>query len=72
MQNSDWILASELAHELGLRPDHVERWSMWTAAGFRPTRITVQTKTGIVRRWAVTTEQAERLRELRASALVLS
>jgi len=71
MQHPDWILVSELAQELGFPPDHVERWSLWTAAGFRPTRITVRGKTGVIRRWAVTTEQAQRLRELSASAIDL-
>jgi len=68
----EWILVTDLAQELGIHADHPERWSIWTAAGFRPTRVTITNKTGVVRRWAVTTEQAERLRELRASALVFN
>lgn len=72
MQHDDWVLARDLALELDIPPDHVERWSIWTAAGFRPTRIAIRGKTGVVRRWAVTTDQAERLRELRASALTLN
>ena len=68
----DWILVVDLAHELCIPASHPERWSLWTAAGFRPTRITVRNTTGVMRRWAVTLEQAERLRELRDSALVLS
>jgi len=70
--DQEWILVSSLADDLGIPPQHPERWSIWTAAGFRPTRIMVSNKTGVVRRWAVTTEQAERLRELRTSALVLN
>jgi len=69
---SEWVLLRDLADELGIHADHVERWSIWTAAGFRPTRLTIRSKTGVIRRWAVTTEQAQRLRKLRASALVLS
>ncbi|HEY1294678.1 MAG TPA: hypothetical protein VGJ60_16495 [Chloroflexota bacterium] len=72
MQNTDWILVTDLAAELGIPPSHPERWSIWTTAGFRPTRITVTNRTGVMHRWAVSTEQAERLRELRASALTLS
>ena len=68
----DWILVVDLAHELGIPSNHPERWSIWTAAGFRSTRIAVLNKTGVSKRWAVTSAQAERLRETRASALRIS
>lgn len=72
MQNTDWVLLKDLAPELGIQDMHVARWGIWTAVSFRPTRIKVKGKTGVLNRWAVTTEQAERLRELCASALVIS
>jgi len=68
----EWILLSELAIDLGLPPDHPPRWSIWNVAGFRPTRVPVRSKTGVVRRWAVTLEQAQRIRELLASAVSIS
>jgi hypothetical protein len=68
----EWVLLKVLADELGIPPGHPDRWSIWTTATFRPTRITVTSKTGVVRRWAVTTEQAQRLRELQASAVAIN
>lgn len=71
--DDDWILVRDIAEDLGISPvDHVERWSIWTAVGFRPTRIPVRSKTGVVKRWAVTVEQAQRLLELHASAVVFN
>jgi len=69
---NDWVLVKDLARELDIPPDHPERWSIWTAVGFRPTRVPTRSKTGVVRRWVVTIEQAQRLRELHASALAIT
>ena len=67
-----WVLLRDLAAELDIPADHPERWAMWRAAGFRPTRVPTRSKTGVIQRWAVTTEQAQRLREIHASAIVLN
>jgi hypothetical protein len=70
--NEDWILLTDLAEELDISLDHPERSSIWTVAGFRPTRVIARSKTGLVRRWVVTVEQAQRVRELVAGAVTLS
>jgi hypothetical protein len=69
---TNWILLKDLAPELGLRDDHPDRWNVWGALGFRPSLINVKGKTGLVKRWAVTPEQAQRLRKLLASAAHIS
>jgi hypothetical protein len=68
----EWVLLKQLGDELGIKDSHPNRWAIWATIGFRPTRITIRSKTGIVQRWAVTIEQAQRIHELYASALTLT
>ena len=71
--STEWILLKDLAPELGIPSGHAERCTTFAIAGFRPTQIPIRGKMGgVLKRWAVTVDQAQRMREIHSGIVDFS